>query len=262
MKKLVVNSDDFGMCHSVNAGILKAFQEGILTQSTLMAPAPWFEEAAAMAKEHNIPVGVHLVTATDFDLYRYRPVTGARSLVREDGTFYNTVGETREHADPDELEAEMRAQIDLVISRGITPSHIDVHMGIIDEELILQLLREYGIHGRRPVNPENSDCIYQFDMYASAGDTYRSSMPREQKKNALAGWLKSLTDGFHFVCCHCAVESDEMASPSSSGSPWAQEHRIGDLQTVTDPDIIQMVKDLDIKLVSMREVDLNGEFLS
>lgn len=261
MIKLIVNSDDFGMCHSVNVGVLKAFQEGILTQSTIMPPSPWFEEGIAMAKEHSMPIGVHLTTACDFDLYKYKPISGGRSLVRDDGSFYNTVAETREAGTSEEIEAELRAQIDLVIARGITPTHIDVHMDVIDEDMIVKLLREYGIHGRKPVPQKYTDCIYQFDSFGYGEDRFSSSMPREKKKGALEKWLKSLPDGFHFLCGHCAVESDEMISTSSDGSPWAQEYRAGDLATFTDPDIIALVKELDIKLISFDQVDINGNLL-
>ena len=36
MKKLVVNGDDFGFTHDVNAGIIDAHVHGILTSTTLM----------------------------------------------------------------------------------------------------------------------------------------------------------------------------------------------------------------------------------
>jgi len=58
MKNLIINSDGFGMCHSVNTGIIRGFKQGILTQSTLMVPCPWFEEAVKLAKEANMPCGV------------------------------------------------------------------------------------------------------------------------------------------------------------------------------------------------------------
>jgi predicted glycoside hydrolase/deacetylase ChbG (UPF0249 family) len=62
MKQLVLNSDDFGLCHSVNLGVVKGFTEGLLTQASIMVPAPWFEEAASLALQHAIPLGIHLTT--------------------------------------------------------------------------------------------------------------------------------------------------------------------------------------------------------
>lgn len=260
MIRIVVNSDDFGMCHSVNTGIVRGFREGILKNTTLMAPAPWFEEAVALAKEHGIPVGVHLTTACDWNRMSYRPVTGARSLTRPDGTFYRSVAETRDHADPDDLEAELRAQIELVLDRGITPSHLDNHMQVIDEELVIRLCREYGIHGRRPLSQSHADCVYQFDSTPDVPG-HSSSRPTAEKKPVLLNWLRSLTDGFYFVCGHLAVASDELASLASRDDPiwdWAQTYRAADLELFTDPEVMALVEERGIELCSFEEVDLEG----
>ena len=60
---LVVQSDDFGMCHAVNVGIVRAFTEGILTQVSTMVPCPWFDEAAELARHHAVSY-THLTLPT------------------------------------------------------------------------------------------------------------------------------------------------------------------------------------------------------
>jgi hypothetical protein len=40
MKRLIVNADDFGFTRGVNLGIIRAFKEGILTSTTMMAIGP------------------------------------------------------------------------------------------------------------------------------------------------------------------------------------------------------------------------------
>jgi len=35
MRKLIINADDFGLSEAVNYGILKGFQEGVVTSSTI-----------------------------------------------------------------------------------------------------------------------------------------------------------------------------------------------------------------------------------
>ena len=44
--RLVVQADDLGMCRSVNEGIEHAIVDGIVTQTSVMAPTPWFVEGA------------------------------------------------------------------------------------------------------------------------------------------------------------------------------------------------------------------------
>ena len=62
MKSLIVNADDFGLTAGVNAGIVQAFRDGILTSTTLMATADAFDDAVARVRENpEMDVGCHLV---------------------------------------------------------------------------------------------------------------------------------------------------------------------------------------------------------
>jgi len=61
-RTLVVNADDFGFTHDVNAGIVEANERGILTATTLMATGAAFEDAVRLARDHPaLDVGCHLV---------------------------------------------------------------------------------------------------------------------------------------------------------------------------------------------------------
>ena len=53
MSRLIVNADDFGQTRGVNAGIVEAHRNGILTSTTLMANGEAFEDAVTLA--HGIP---------------------------------------------------------------------------------------------------------------------------------------------------------------------------------------------------------------
>ena len=37
---LIVNADDFGMCHTQNVGTVRAIREGLVRSCSLMAPPP------------------------------------------------------------------------------------------------------------------------------------------------------------------------------------------------------------------------------
>ncbi|HEX3890348.1 MAG TPA: ChbG/HpnK family deacetylase, partial [Verrucomicrobiae bacterium] len=51
-RRLIVNADDFGLSSSVNAAVIRAHRQGILTTASLMVNEPGFDEAVKLAKEN------------------------------------------------------------------------------------------------------------------------------------------------------------------------------------------------------------------
>ena len=49
-KYLIINADDFGMCHSANLAVADLFKSGGITSATIMAPCAWAYEAVNFAK--------------------------------------------------------------------------------------------------------------------------------------------------------------------------------------------------------------------
>jgi predicted glycoside hydrolase/deacetylase ChbG (UPF0249 family) len=129
----VIHTDDIGMCHAANQGAFQALTRGVATCGSMMVPCPWFAEAVALAREHpDLDLGVHLTLNAEWEHYRWGPVVGpgsVPSLVASDGGFHRTTAETMTHAKPDEVESELRAQIELALESGIDVTHIDAHMG-------------------------------------------------------------------------------------------------------------------------------------
>lgn len=126
---LVVNCDDLGSSHAANVAIYDALRTGVATSATLMVPCPWAREAAAEYRGED--VGVHLTLNSEWDLYRWGPITRAPSLLDGDGGFPRTVADLWDHADLDEVRKELRAQIERAIFWGFDLSHLDSHMGSV-----------------------------------------------------------------------------------------------------------------------------------
>jgi predicted glycoside hydrolase/deacetylase ChbG (UPF0249 family) len=153
---LIVNADDFGMCHAINEAVIRALERGVLRSTTLMAPCPWALHAMRFLADHpEIPFGVHLTVISDWADYRWGPVTSREkvpSLIDQAGYFYNFdhMPEFLAQVDLEQLELEFRMQIEVVLSAGLKPTHLDWHslriggrMDICD--LMLKLAREYGL---------------------------------------------------------------------------------------------------------------------
>lgn len=75
-KYLIINADDFGMCHSANMAVLDLFQSGCIHSTTLMACCPWAKEAVALCHQHpEIHVGLHVAHTAEWENYRWGPMS-------------------------------------------------------------------------------------------------------------------------------------------------------------------------------------------
>jgi predicted glycoside hydrolase/deacetylase ChbG (UPF0249 family) len=153
---LLVNADDFGMCHAVNEAIIRSLEEGIVGSCSVMIPCPWALHALAWLQEApDVAFGVHLTSVSEQPTYRWGPITcrtEVPSLVDEAGYFYpeSRIEEFLEQVDVGELEREYRAQIEHVLDVGLQPTHLDSHCSIHTRrggifEMTLGLAREYGV---------------------------------------------------------------------------------------------------------------------
>jgi len=153
---LIINADDFGMCHAINEAIFRALELGVLRSTTLMVPCPWALHAMRFLADHpEIPFGVHLTVISEWVNYRWGSLTSREkvpSLIDKAGYFYkfeqmpNFLAQVR----LDQLEIEWRAQIEAVLAVGLTPTHLDWHAlrigGRADIfDVMLRLAREYGL---------------------------------------------------------------------------------------------------------------------
>jgi len=166
---LIINTDDFGMCHAINAATLRALREGIASSTTLMVPCPWAPHALRLLRKHpEIPFGVHLTVISEYCDYRFGPITSREtvpSLLDEAGNFHceDRQRENLVQVRLDEVAAEFRAQIETVLAAGLRPTHLDWHC-LVDGgradifTLTLQLAREYGLALRSHARASAEQC--------------------------------------------------------------------------------------------------------
>lgn len=63
-RRLIVNADDFGRSAAINAAVIAAHREGILTTASVMVNGVAFAEAVRLARDHpRLGVGLHLSLA-------------------------------------------------------------------------------------------------------------------------------------------------------------------------------------------------------
>jgi hopanoid biosynthesis associated protein HpnK len=157
VKKLIINADDFGLHEEINNGIIRCFQEGCLTSTSLMCGAPAFEHAVALLKKNStLGVGVHLTLVGG--VAPVLPVDEVTSLVDENGLFFPDykvfikkfyLGQVKKI----EIKRELEAQLFKAIATGLKFTHVDSHQhlhvlpGIVP--IVISLCRQFDIHAVR-----------------------------------------------------------------------------------------------------------------
>lgn len=256
---LIINADDFGMCHSINVAILQALQEGVVASTSLMVPCPWAPEAMRMLRDHpEIPFGVHLTIVDDFTPYRWGPVSSkgeVPSLIDEAGYVYHNSRRdvVLAQAKLDEVEREFRAQIGVVLGAGLKPTHLDWHCladggreDIFD--LTLALAQEYGlalrVHDRthaercqamrRPVNDHEVMDSYAYDP-ATKAETF-------------ARMLRALPVGLNEWAVHPSLGNEEHRAME----PETWQIRRADYDFVMSSEARELIEEEGIVLLDYR----------
>ena len=204
--KLIIRGDDMGMTQGSLAAFERAFNQGVLTCGALLVPAPWFEGAAALCKKNpGWCTGVHLCLVGEWRGYRWRPVlpwNQVSSLVDEDGYLYGYPDELFSHKpNLEELDAELRAQMELAKKKGVDVQYIDTHYlnpagtaypGL--GKIIKNIGQDYNV----PISgllDEKRIGIY--------------TTPIEQKKDRAVELLRELEPGLWLWVCHPGINSPE-----------------------------------------------------
>jgi len=226
---LIINADDFGMCHSVNQAIMRCLGEGVVRSTTVMAPCPWSFQAMRFLADHpEIPCGVHLTVISDPDDYRWGPVTSkdkVPSLINREGNFYNfdQMPGFLARVQLDELEMEFRAQIETVLAAGIKPSHLDWHAlrigGRADMvDLMARLALEYEL-ALRVYGQASIEALQSHGLPTNDYDFLDSYMLDPANKPALYGQLlRELPAGLSEWAVHPGLDSPELLAIEPGGN--------------------------------------------
>lgn len=130
---LIINADDYGLCHTVNTSIQQLLEERTVSSATLMLPCAWAREAAqwSAARTH-LDVGVHLTFTSEWDAMKWGPVYrggATRTLTTAEGYFHKDAKTFERRSDASEVKAEIAAQIEMALTLGMNVTHVDNHMG-------------------------------------------------------------------------------------------------------------------------------------
>jgi predicted glycoside hydrolase/deacetylase ChbG (UPF0249 family) len=255
-KLLIVNCDDLGSSRSANVAVYEALRDGLATSATLMVPCPWARDAAAQYRGED--VGVHLTLNSEWETYRWGPITHSPSLLDGDGGFPRTLDDIWDHADIEEVRKECRAQIERAIFWGFDVTHVDSHMGTLQLrpeffDVYLETAVEFGLPMRMPGS--SAEALLGFPCRRLAAEegvvfTDHFVYTHVGSRRAFERALFDLRPGVTEVYFHPAVDTDELRA---SHPDWA--NRVEDHAALcSDPAMRDLVERAGARLVSYRRL--------
>ena len=280
-KYLIINADDFGLCHAANQAIIELLEDKLISSATLMTPCAWFPEAAEYARTHPEKcIGVHLTFTSEWKSYRWGPVSRTQvSSLMVDGYFHPDEISVEKLAKPQEVETEIRAQIALARAYGIVPSHLDNHMGSLYGlsgiqtflPLVFQICAEMGLPFRFPrsylpgdeiaesvpveVREGAKQVVALADALKVALPDYLVSLPYEKLpgetyesfRDFVCERLMNLPPGIHELFIHPAKDGPELRALISHWEKRTWEDRL-----LRDPQVLQAIKQSNISQIDWR----------
>jgi predicted glycoside hydrolase/deacetylase ChbG (UPF0249 family) len=229
---LIVNADDLGLSEGVNAGIVKAHEQGILTSASLMVRWPAAEQAADYARAGRLDLGLHV------DLGEW--------VYSEDQweARYRVIEEETEAAVSREVESQL-ARFERLLGRP--PTHLDSHQHVHREEPTRSVLGRVGDRLGVPVRQAAEEIAYCGLFYGQDGRG--APVPEAITPAALIDTIESLPRGVTELACHPALAVD-------FESTYADE-RIAEVEALCDPAVRAALADAGIALRSF--ADFRGD---
>lgn len=156
---VIISCVNLGASHSANYAIYDVLKAGLATSASLMVPCPWSREAAQNKMLENVSVGIELTLNAECESYRWGPITQSPSLFDGNGGFPRTKEDLWEHADPEEVWRECKAQIERANLWGLKISHLGSHLDSLIPrpeyfDIYLELAKEFNIPIRLPSSDE------------------------------------------------------------------------------------------------------------
>ena len=289
-KVLILHVDDVGMSYDSNKGAEDALDKGIATSASVMMPCPWVPAFVHYLKQHpKTDAGLHLTLTSEWNDYRWPPLSGKPTvpgLVDSEGALWPEVEDVIKHGSADEVETEIRAQVERAINMGFQPTHLDSHMGtLFASPAFMDRYIKVGISYKIPVmfpGGHNTSIIQQNKLVAASVESirqigkqiwnaglpvlddlhsvdYGTPLPKgvaptaaNRAKYKVAQYkseLKELKPGLTMIIMHCTYPTEVFEYISGSGPG-----RKADLDAMLSPDLKAFIQKEGIILTTWREL--------
>jgi len=253
-KTLLIRCDDMGMSHSVNMAFKELMESGLKFSASVMFPCAWYQEAVDILKANpQITVGIHLTLNAEWKNYRWGPVAGkdkVPSLVDKDGYFFPSRSTFfANNPESEEIEIELRAQIERALNSGIKVSYMDYHMGTAVDKpehraIVEKLANEYNLGISRYFKEMDTPLMY--------------AVPIPEKTDSLFRLVENLDPNkINLLVCHIGKDQPElqaMIDMNSFGLLDMSKHREAELNALIAATQLNIFEKNNIELINYNDL--------
>jgi len=264
-KLLILHADDLAVAHSEDTASFDALDKHAVTSASIMVPCPWLSEVAAYAKDHpDADLGLHSTLTSEWKSYRWGPVESkdrVQSLLHPSGYLWPDT----DHHDlkPEEVEREIRAQIERALAMGIHPTHLDSHMGVLFSRpelfaVYVKVAREYKLPFLAVRSPEAPKELLSM---LSDKDLILDSVVMADPKVPIGDWkafysnaIKNLKSGVTEIIVHLGHDDAEMQAVMVDHPDYGAAWRQRDYDVVTSAEFQKALRDNHVILIHWKDL--------
>jgi chitin disaccharide deacetylase len=266
-KLLIIHADDLAVAHSEDAASFDALDQHAVTSASIMVPCPWLTEVADYAKAHpDADLGLHLTLTAEWKTYRWGPVESkdkVPSLLDSSGYLWPDVEPALRALKADEVEREIRAQIEHAIAMGIHPTHVDSHMGTLFARpdlfaVYVKVAHEYKLPFLAALTPGATQEIRSLLSYK---DVLLDSVVIASPEVNAANWkafytnaIKNLKPGVTEIIVHLGHDDAELQAVTVDHPDYGAAWRQRDYDAVTSPELKKAIDDNHVILIRWKDL--------
>ncbi len=265
-KLLIIHADDLGVSHSENEASIQALEYGSVSSASIMVPTPWFPEIAAYAQAHpKADLGLHITLTSEWKNLKWTTVAGKETvpeLINHNGFMFSAVDSVLRSSNAEEIEKELRAQIERAKQFGVDFTHFDSHMGTLYAKPdFMKVLIKLGHEYKVPVML-NKPVLFMTDISVNETDdalldSIYIENPPDYKSGTQAFYTKvlnSVKPGVSLIILHAAYDDREMKAVTIDHPDYGSAWRQADFDFFTSKECKNLLSKNNIHVITWREI--------
>lgn len=266
-KLLILHADDLGAAYSIDRASFEAIQNHDVSSASAMVPCPWFVEVVEFAKKHpEADIGLHLTLNSEWITYRWGPVAPrdkVATLLDPQGYFYYQTPGTLEKGRADEVETEIRAQVEFALRLGLHPTHLDAHEDTLYErpdfyQALVKVAQEYHLPIRareqEPGTNDSSSVLSPQEFKLESLLAQHTGATPDHWKDKYLQMLDEIKPGLNELVVHLGYDDTELEAITAGYNHHDATWRQRDFDVVRSPKFKEALRRNNIILITWREM--------